>query len=260
MFSPQEIAQNYVNVAKNKTSLKWYKALILAVMAGIFISFGAAVATAGSAGVTGSQANLIKGAVFPVGLVLVVVCGAELFTGNCLLISPAIGRDIKATSMLKSWGIVYGGNLIGSVLIAVLVVYSHVQNEAVTAACVATAAAKCNLSFGDAFLRGILCNMLVCLAVWASMASKSVGGKILAVYLPVLTFVVCGFEHSVANMYYLTAGLLAGANAEIGLTFGNALLCLLASTLGNIVGGGCIALAYHGAYRNRKPKEEKEEN
>ena len=111
MKSPAEIAQNYVNIAQAKTAQKWYKTLILAVLAGAFIAFGAAVATA--AGAYASNAPLVKGLVFPVGLVLVVVCGAELFTGNCLLISPLIGRDIKVGGFFKNWGIVYAGNFLG---------------------------------------------------------------------------------------------------------------------------------------------------
>lgn len=257
MFSPAEIATNYISVAQKKVTLKWYKMLILGVLAGAFIAFGAATATAASAGLSGGVAALVKGAVFPVGLILVVVCGAELFTGNCLLISPAIGKHIKVRHLFKSWGIVYAGNFIGGVLLAVLVVYGCMQNGGdVTQACINAAANKCNMGFGEALLRGILCNMLVCLAVWAAMSSKHTAGKILALYFPVLAFVVCGFEHSVANMYYLTAGLLAKlSNPEIivngieKLTLGNSLLyCLLPSTIGNIIGGGLIALAYHAVY------------
>lgn len=264
MFTPSEIAHNYIEVAKKKTSLKWYKTLILAVLAGAFIAFGAAVATATSASLKGSFASLIKGAVFPVGLILVVICGAELFTGNCLLVSPAIGKDIKVRSLLKNWGIVYAGNFIGGVLIALLVVFSHVQNSTVAAACASAAAAKCNLSFIESFLRGILCNMLVCLAVWGAMASKSAAGKILAVYFPIFAFVACGFEHSVANMYYLTAGLLTKATVDgivaAGLTVGRALLfSLLPATLGNIIGGGLIGCAYHAVYRSKgKPNTTQE--
>ena len=257
--SPAEIAQGYIKVAQEKTKLSWYKLLILAVLAGAFIAFGAACATA--AGAYATNTALVKGLVFPVGLILVVVCGAELFTGNCLLISPAIGKDIKVGGLFKNWGIVYAGNFLGGLLIAVLVVYSHVQNQTVAAACVATAELKSNMGFGDALLRGILCNMLVCLAVWAAMSSSTTAGKIFAVYLPVLAFVVCGFEHSVANMYYLSAGLMEHmvypAFAAEGLSVGNALLyCLLPSTIGNIIGGCMIGVAYHTVYRTKMPKAE----
>ena len=253
MYSPQEIYQNYVTVAKNKTSAAWYKTLILAVFAGAFIAFGAAASTASSATLAGSWATVVKSAVFPVGLILVVICGAELFTGNCLLIAPAVGKDIKITSLLKNWGIVYGGNLIGGVLIAVIVVYGGTQSVAIKEACITVAANKCNMNFGLALLRAIPCNMLVCLAVWAAMSSKSVAGKILAIFFPIFAFVACGFEHSVANMYYLTAGLLSGS-AE-GLNIGNAVLCLISTTLGNIIGGALIALSMHLLYRQKKTEE-----
>ena len=251
-------AENYIIAAKNKTSARWYKTLVLAVLAGAFIAFGAALSTAAASGRSGMDAALVKGAVFPVGLILVVVCGAELFTGNNLLLLPALNRDIKPSAMFKNWGIVYGGNLIGGVLIAVLVVFGGVMGDAdgsIVQACIATAANKCNMDFGSILLRGILCNMLVCLAVWASTACKNHGEKILAVYLPVFAFVVLGFEHSVANMYYLSAGLITGARFSItvaGLIIGYALLNLLAATLGNMIGGCLIATAYWLANKEKK--------
>ena len=251
-------AENYIIAAKNKTSARWYKTLVLAVLAGAFIAFGAALSTVAASGRSGMDAALVKGAVFPVGLILVVVCGAELFTGNNLLLLPALNRDIKPSDMFKNWGIVYGGNLIGGVLIAVLVVFGGVMGDAdgsIVQACIATAANKCNMDFGSILLRGILCNMLVCLAVWASTACKNHGEKILAVYLPVFAFVVLGFEHSVANMYYLSAGLITGAHFGItvaGLNIGYSLLNLLAATLGNMIGGCLIATAYWLADKEKK--------
>lgn len=254
MNTPYETYENYITVAKNKTSAVWYKTLILAVLAGAFIALGGVASTAASATFQGSAASVIKAAVFPVGLTLVVIFGAELFTGNCLLIAPLIGRDIKIIAALKNWGIAYGGNLIGSVLIAVIVVYCGVQGGAVKDACIATAANKCNMNFGIALLRAIPCNILVCLAVLSAMSAKSASGKIIALYLPIFAFVVSGFEHSIANMYYLTAGLLSGS-AE-GLNLGNAIVnCLIPTTLGNIIGGALIALAFHFVNRRKKIEE-----
>ena len=242
MFTQAETYLNYITVAQNKTTAKWYKTLLLAVFAGAFIAFGAVASNAASATFSGSAQSILKAAVFPIGLTLVIFFGAELFTGNCLLIAPALGKDVKVAHLFKNWGIVYGGNLIGSILIAVIVVYSGVQTGAVKDACIATAANKCNMNFGISLLRAIPCNMLVCLAVWFALSAKSAPGKIISLYLPVFAFVVCGFEHSVANMYYLTAGLLSG-KCE-GLNVGNAILnCLIPSTLGNIIGGAIIALS-----------------
>lgn len=146
--------------------------------------------------------------------------------------------------MLRNWCVVYLGNFAGAALVAALCVLGHVFaafDGRLAASVIAIAQTKASLPFGDAFVRGILCNFLVCIAVWMASAAKSVPGKILAVFFPIMTFVVAGFEHSVANMYYLTAGLLTaaqtGAAAE-GLTWGRALACnLLPVTLGNLVGG-----------------------
>lgn len=245
--TPKEIAEGYKKTAKDKTSNVWYKILILAVLAGAYIALGGVFATLASSGSTGMTASLIKGAVFPVGLMLVVICGAELFTGNCLLIAPLLNKDIKATAMLKNWGLAYIGNLIGAIIVALLVVYSKTYDGDIARAAVDIVAKKSDMNFGYALLKGILCNMLVCLAVWASMASKSATGKILAIYLPIFAFVVCGFEHSIANMFYIMSAFMTSASA--GLNFGYALLNgLLAPTIGNIVGGGLIALAYYAVY------------
>ena len=251
MFTQAETYLNYIAAAHKKTEAKWYLTLLLAVYAGAFIAFGAVSSTAASATLSGSAASTAKAAVFPVGLILVVFFGAELFTGNCLLLAPAVGKDVKIRHLFKNWGIVYAGNLIGSVLIAVIVVYSGLQTGVVKDACIAVAANKCNMNFGEALLRAIPCNMLVCLAVWFALSAKSAPGKIILLYLPVFTFVVCGFEHSVANMYYLTAGLLSGSGE--GLNVGNAILnCLIPTTLGNILGGAIIALTIHLLYTPKK--------
>lgn len=146
--------------------------------------------------------------------------------------------------MLRNWCVVYLGNFVGAALVAALCMLGHVFSAfdgRLAASVIAIAQTKASLPFGNAFVRGILCNFLVCIAVWMASAAKSVPGKILAVFFPIMTFVVAGFEHSVANMYYLTAGLLTaaqtGAAAE-GLTWGRALACnLLPVTLGNLVGG-----------------------
>lgn len=245
--TPKEIAEGYKKTAKDKTSNVWYKILILAVLAGAYIALGGVFATLASSGSTGMTASLIKGAVFPVGLMLVVICGAELFTGNCLLIAPLLNKDIKATAMLKNWGLAYIGNFIGAIIVALLVVYSKTYDGDIARAAVDIVAKKSDMNFGYGLLKGILCNMLVCLAVWASMASKSATGKILAIYLPIFAFVVCGFEHSIANMFYIMSAFMTSASA--GLNFGYALLNgLLAPTIGNIVGGGLIALAYYAVY------------
>ncbi|MDE6293978.1 MAG: formate/nitrite transporter family protein, partial [Clostridiales bacterium] len=241
MNQPIDIANNYITVANGKTTNAWYKLLLLGVLAGAFIALGGAVATVAGASAA-DNAILIKGAVFPLGLILVVICGAELFTGNCLLVAPLLNRDIKVKGMLKNWGLAYLGNFIGAILIAVLVVYSKTYNGNIGVAAVSLVAAKSELNFGIALLKGILCNMLVCLAVWMAMASKNAAGKILAVYLPVFAFVVCGFEHSIANMFYIMSAVMVDGGA---FNFGYAVLNgLLAPTIGNIIGGSLIDVSF----------------
>ena len=244
MYTGYETADNYKKTAEIKTSAKWYRTLILAALAGMFIALAGALATvAGTAG-EGMKATLIKAAVFPAGLILVVLTGSELFTGNCLLLAPMLSKNIKITLTLKNLGIVYAGNLIGSVAVAILTVYSGALDGAANAI-VLTAAYKCGMGFGTALLRAVLCNVLVCFAVWCSLTSKSATGKILAVYPPIFAFVALGAEHSVANMYYLSAGLLASAKYGIvadSLNVGNALLySLLPTTIGNVIGGTVFA-------------------
>lgn len=175
---------------------------------------------------------------------MVIVAGSELFTGNNLMIMGVLSHVICTRQMLRNWCVVYLGNFVGAALVAALCVLGHVFSAfdgRLAASVIAIAQTKAALPFGDAFVRGILCNFLVCIAVWMASAAKSVPGKILAVFFPIMTFVVAGFEHSVANMYYLTAGLLTAAQtgtAAGGLTWGRALLGnLLPVTFGNLVGG-----------------------
>lgn len=245
MYTPKEVAENYLSVCRIKAALPLGWMFLLACMAGAFVALAGAASTAAAATVGDpSLAKLVSGCVFPAGLAMVIVAGSELFTGNNLMILGVLSRVISVRQMLRNWCVVYLGNFVGAALVAALCVLGHVFaafDGRLAASVIAIAQTKASLPFGDAFVRGILCNFLVCIAVWMASAAKSVPGKILAVFFPIMTFVVAGFEHSVANMYYLTAGLLTaaqtGAAAE-GLTWGRALACnLLPVTLGNLVGG-----------------------
>lgn len=240
MYTPKEVAENYLSTCRAKTALPLGRMFLLACLAGAFVALAGVAATVGDP----SLAKLISGCVFPAGLAMVIVAGSELFTGNNLMIMGVLSRVISARRMLRNWGVVYLGNFVGAALVAALCVLGHVFaafDGRLAASVISIAQAKAFLSFGDAFVRGILCNFLVCIAVWMASAAKSVPGKILAVFFPIMTFVVAGFEHSVADMYYLTAGLLTAAQtsaAAAGLTWGRALLGnLLPVTLGNLVGG-----------------------
>ena len=238
MYSPAEIAERLVAAGEGKTRLSVIHMLLLGIFAGAFIAL---------AGVAATFANVYVGklagaCVFPCGLAMVVVAGSELFTGNSLIIISVLEKRSTILGMLKNWLFVYLGNLVGSLLVVILAVYGGVfSNLDVATALVTSAAGKVGLTFGDALLKGILCNFLVCIAVWMSFSTKTSEGKIFLVFFPIMAFVICGFEHSVANMFYLPGGILAAAKYGIaadGLTWGAAVLKnLVPVTLGNIIGG-----------------------
>lgn len=254
MYSPAEIAERVAAAGESKTRLSALNMLLLGIFAGAFIAL---------AGVAATFANVYVGklagaCVFPCGLAMVVVAGSELFTGNNLIIVSVLEKRSTVGGMLKNWVLVYLGNLIGSLLVVALTVYGGVfSNPDVAAALVSAAAAKANLGLGDAFLKGILCNFLVCIAVWMSFGTKTAEGKILVVFFPIMAFVISGFEHSIANMFYLPGGILTAAKYGIdaaGLTLGKALLNnLLPVTIGNILGGSVlVGCGYWAIYLRKK--------
>ncbi len=236
MLTPSEINAKTVHIAENKAKLKIGKMLSLGILAGAFIAFAATAATFGNAYV----GKLAGACIFPAGLAMVVIAGSELFTGNCLMFSAVLQQKITMRQMLKNWFFVYIGNFIGSLIVVLLVVYSGAF-DSVSDAVINTATAKVSLDFWEAMLRGVLCNFLVCMAVWMSFAADTIPGKIFAVFLPVMIFVLCGFEHSIANMFYVPAGIFEALknNASIDqLNLGAFLINnLLPVTIGNIVGG-----------------------
>ena len=187
-------------------------------------------------------------AIFPAGLTMVVLAGSELFTGNCLLIIPLLEREIRLRALLRSWALVYLGNFLGSVLVAGLCSAAGTL-DVVRDAVIATAEMKASLPFGAALLRGVLCNFLVCIAVWMSQVGESAAEKFIGLYGPIFVFVLCGFEHSIANMFYLPAGIFLGANVGWG---GFLLSNLLPVTLGNIVGGCLVGIVYRAVYLKKK--------
>ena len=206
--------------------------------------------------------KILGGASFSVGLMLVVIAGAELFTGNNLMVSSVMSREITFNTMLKRWGVVFLANFIGSILVALLFYFSGLWKTgdgALGVAAVKIAYNKVVLSFSEALWRGIGCNWLVCLAVWMALASRQTIGKIFAIFFPIMAFVAIGFEHSVANMYFIPTGILLAFGAELpGLTgidlsqlgWINFLWRnLLPVTIGNIIGGAVfVGMSYWGAY------------
>jgi formate/nitrite transporter len=257
-----------VGVAKARLSVP--DTLGLAVLAGAFIALGAAFATVAMTG-TGmgfGPTRVLGGVAFSLGLILVVVAGAELFTGNNLIAMAWASRAITTRSVIRNWLLVYVGNLVGAVGTAFLMLWTRTwlaNDGGVGLNAVRIAAAKTDLDFVEAFSRGILCNALVCLAVWLCQSARSTTGKILAIIWPIAGFVALGFEHSIANMYFIPFGILlesqpeaAAAVADAGvavdtLTWSGFVANLIPVTLGNIVGGTLlVAGIYWFVYlRNR---------
>lgn len=264
LLSPAETVSAYAEAGAKKCALPPLRAFLLAILAGSLIAFaGAATNTAAHTAQAAGTVRLICGLLFPFGLGIVVLMGTELFTGNCLIAISVLEKKAALSAMVKNWIIVYLGNFVGSLLVAAICVFSGQLNYSDGALALFTmklAAGKCALPFGAALMMGIACNVLVCLGVLCAMTARDTTGKILGAYIPVALFVLCGFEHSVANMFYVPAGLLAGAvpsyaarAAESGLdlsllTWGNFLVRnLLPVTLGNIIGGaGVGALLWRG--------------
>lgn len=248
MNTPAEIAELYIMVGDGKTARKSWVLFVLACFAGAFIALGGLGSQIASYSVQSpGLGRFLSGAVFPIGLMMVIIAGGELFTGNCLLFISVLSRNTYLSAMMRSWIVVYLGNLVGAIFVAFLVNYGHVldmYSQGLAKVAVATATSKVELSFLDAFIKGVLCNFMVCIAVWVSFSTEEVGSKIGALYLPIMLFVICGFEHCVANMYFIPAGLFAktvyGFQAD-SLTWLNfAWKNLLPVTLGNIIGGGLI--------------------
>lgn len=271
-MKPNEILEHSIKVGKVKASSKAGRLVVLGILAGAFIALAAVGAnTAGSNLLldvnTFGIGKLVTGFVFTVGLMLVVLAGGELFTGNCLMITSVLDKEIKIKDMLRNWVIVYIANFVGAVLVAFLIYESGALNGGMVGAItVKIAASKVSLSFVQAFILGIFCNFLVCLAVWIAFGADTTTGKIFGMFFPILLFVTSGFEHSIANMYYIPAGLFAKANegfvaasgatseALSNLTWGGFLANnLLPVTIGNIVGGAIfVGMAYWYSYKKAK--------
>jgi len=262
MHSPIEIARNFVEIGIHKVKLSIWKMFILGAFAGIFIGFAGIASTTISATVENpSVARLLSACVFPAGMAMVLVAGSELFTGNNLIIISVLERKTKLSGMLKNWLFVFLGNFAGAAFVAVLVVYGHTPDlfgGKLAEKMVAAALVRVEQSFSEAFIRGVLCNILVCIAVWAAFAAKKVSGKLLMSFWPVMLFVLCGFEHSIADIYFCVAGILTAGEYGIsaaGLNVGSFLLKnLLPVTLGNILGGaGIVGAGYWLVYLHRTP-------
>lgn len=273
-YSPKEMASRVEAIGVGKANLNFMAKFTLSVLAGVFIAFGAILFTlvVHDSGLSFGLTQALGGLSFCLGLILVVVAGAELFTGNNLLVMAYISKKITLRQILGNWVIVYTGNFAGAVSMALWIYLTRqwaMNNNLVGAKALLIANAKVGLPFLVAFSRGVLCNALVCLAVWLCMSGRSTTDKILSIIFPITAFVALGFEHSVANMYFIPMGLLLKNNPQVleavvsmsgkagdfsNLTMNTFLIKnLLPVTLGNIVGGGIlVGLVYWFVYLRGK--------
>lgn len=258
-FSPAEIIARVETVGVAKARLPIGPMLMLSVLAGAFIGLGALyyVLVRSDATIGFAARQVLGGAVFSLGLLMVVVAGAELFTGNNLLVMAWAAGKITTRELLRNWLIVFCGNFVGAVGLACLVVLSgHPASNhgAVAAEYLQIAAAKTELPFLRAFFSGVLCNALVCIAIWMAIAGRSVVDKAVAILFPISAFVAAGFEHSVANMYLIPMAMLIQASSDPGVAapFGwsGLLANMMPVVLGNIVGGSIlVGVVFHVIYR-----------
>ena len=261
---PAQIFKNLVNVGVAKVNLSVLKMFILGIFAGCYIGFGAHLCTTVVTGWAPEFFGLSKflgAAVFSTGLMLVVIAGAELFTGNCLIPLALLEKKVTFGGMMKNWLIVYIGNLVGSLLLAYTIAgLTGLNNGPIGGTALKIATAKCALPSSAIFFRAILCNWLVCLAIVLALAANDIVGKIFGIFFPIMAFVAMGFEHSVANMFFIPAGIFTKAlpkaaelitNPQLldGLNTANAVRNISMATLGNIVGGGfMVATLYWIVY------------
>ena len=270
-FSPADIAARYADIGAGKAKRPASQLIVLGILAGILIALGGASTNTAVYGITDPWTiKTICGLLFPFGLGMVIIMGAELFTGNCLIGISVLDRRCTVPQMLRSWIIVYLANFAGSLLVAGGCAWFGQMDLGGGQLAVYTmkvAAAKCSLPFQNGLVLGFFCNLLVCLGVLMALSSKDSAGKIICAYLPIAFFVLCGFEHCVANMYYISAGLMAKTvpayvklAGEMGLdlsalTVTNFLVKnLIPVTIGNILGGVALAwLMWFVHLKNRKP-------
>jgi formate transporter FocA len=274
-FIPPQMATKAEEIGVKKANMDWLTMFALAVLAGAFIALGAIFATTVTAGAADKLpfgvTKLLGGLVFSLGLILVVVAGAELFTGNNLIVMAWADHRVSTWQVVRNWLIVYAGNFAGSIATAILMFYTKQYtfgNGAMGLNVLNIAHSKTNLDFMQAIALGIMCNALVCLAVWLCFSARTTTDKILSIIFPITAFVAAGFEHSIANMYFIPIGLLikAGAPAAFwetigktaadypNLTWGNFLFAnLLPVTIGNIIGGSVmVGLVYWFIYIRKR--------
>ena len=267
--APLEIAREIVNIGKKKARLPASSTAILSILAGVYIAIAGQLMITVTHDAAGSVAiglvKLIGGSVFSLGLIMVILAGAELFTGNSLMVVGWLERKLNFKALAKNWSIVYIGNLVGSLLIVYLVFFSGIwmiNGGAVGKYALSIAVTKANLNFWTALIKGIGANWLVCVAVWIAISGGTTMDKILGIYFPIMAFVVLGFEHSIANMFFLPMGLLLKGVVSVpgasSLTLSSAIFNnIIPVTIGNIIGGVLfVAIPYWLVYIRNHNKQQ----
>ena len=270
LLSPTECAEQYVGIGRKKAAMPLGKSFLLAILAGIFIALGGAVTNTAVHSVANvGLARVLSGLLFPFGLAMVVLTGAELFTGNTLMVMSVLGRQISPAALLRSWCVVYLGNAVGAVATAAACAFSgqlNYSDGALAVFSIRLAAQKCAIPFGNSVISGIFCNLLVTTGVLLALSAKDLPGRVMGAYLPVAFFVICGFEHCVANLFYVPVGLFAAqipqyaasaAAAGValepltakGFLLGN----LLPVTLGNLIGGMAMGAVFWWCHARKEP-------
>lgn len=256
--TPAQVFEANMKAGEGKVQLPLLKCILLGIMAGAFIAFGGATSSAAIHNISNQGvAKALAGAIFPVGLMMIVFVGGELFTGDCLMIAGVVDKRFSALQMIKTLIIVWISNMVGAVIISILVYYSGLldyTSGALGAFTIKVAYGKCTITPFKAICSGILCNILVCIAVLMATAAKDIAGKVWAIFFPICAFVVGGWEHCVANMFYIPAGIIAATNdtyvakaeelygitaAQISanVNIGGFISNLIPVTIGNILGG-----------------------
>lgn len=267
--SPKEVTDGYIAGAIGKATMAAWRLLVLSFFAGMLVALGAVASSTAAQGLPDAgTARFVTGAIFPVGLMMVVLLGTELFTGNALMVSAVIARKITMVQLLRNWALVYMGNFCGAIAMAWLMAsfgQLDIGGGTLAVYTAKVAAAKCSLPWMNAFVLGIFCNLLVCIAIYLGNTAHDTAGKILGIFFPIMAFVVAGFEHCVANMYYIPAGIFAAANPayagmiadaginvsmlDLGTFFGANLVPV---TLGNIVGGAVVGVIMYATHATKK--------
>lgn len=278
MNNPKEIIEANMKGAVTKATLPLGRMIVLGIMAGMFIALGGAISNTAVHDIANvGLARTLAGAIFPVGLLMIILVGGELFTGNCLMIMATMNKQIKVSALLRNLVVVYFSNLLGSLIIDVLIFYSgnlDYTGGALGAYTIKVALGKVNIAPGKAIVSGILCNFLVCMAILMATSAKDVIGKIFATWFPIFAFVIGGFEHIVANMFYIPTGILAASNPDYvakaqelygitseqlsALDLSGLIHNFIPVTIGNILGGmvfiGCTLYFIHYGSEKKERK------